>query len=452
MRKLLLSLVLPGTVLCAAQAQPNSSIVAGPMIGHVEMRTANLWMQFNRNVTKATVLYAAKGSGAEKVVSVTLQGGEFNTGVAVLSSLEPGTTYTYRIRLNGAGQPVARGELTTQSLWQWRAPAPDFSFLTGSCAYFNEPPYDRPGKPYGLDSSIFLSMAKEKAAFTLWLGDNWYTREADYMSNWGLFKRASRDRSLPVLQPLLKAMPQYAIWDDHDYGPNDAGKNYILKNTARNVFTQYWSNPSYGDGGEAVYTRLAWNDLDIFMLDDRWYRSSDRMRDSIDGKPNPDKKMFGEKQLEWLKNELLVSNENNNISFRIIATGSQVLNAFSPYDCFRHFPAEYADFMKFIDDHKIKGLIFLTGDRHHSEIIKMERSGNYPLYDITVSPFTSNISKTSGAEVNNPSRVGAEIDVQNYARLSFSGAAQDRKATVEFIGLHGEKLGSWSVGLKELTP
>lgn len=421
------------------------------MIGHVEMRTANLWMQFGRDVTKAAVHYTAKKSVAAQRVPMTLQGGEFNTGVAVLSSLEPGTTYTYEISINGAQKAAARGEFTTQSLWQWRGPAPDFSFLTGSCAYFNEPMYDRPGKPYGLDSSIFLSMAKEKAAFTLWLGDNWYTREADYMSNWGLFKRASRDRSLPVLQPLLKAMPQYAIWDDHDYGPNDAGKNYILKNTARHVFTQYWSNPSYGDGGEAVYTKITWNDVDIFMLDDRWYRSSDRMRDSIDGKPNPDKKMFGEKQLEWLKNELLVSNENGNISFRIIATGSQVLNAFSPYDCFRHFPVEYADFMKFLDDHKIKGLIFLTGDRHHSEIIRMERNGSYPLYDVTVSPFTSNIAKTSGEEINNPGRVGAEIDVQNYARLSFSGAGPDRKATVEFIGLHGEKLSSWSVGLRELV-
>ena len=48
--------------------------------------------------------------------------------------------------------------------------APEFSFLAGACSYFNEPIYDRPGKPYGSDSSIFETMAKEKAAFMLWLG------------------------------------------------------------------------------------------------------------------------------------------------------------------------------------------------------------------------------------------------------------------------------------------
>ncbi len=97
-----------------------------------------------------------------------------------------------------------------------------FSFITGSCAYFNEPVYDRPGKPYGGDSIIFESMAKDTAAFALWLGDNWYTREVDLLSPWGLWYRASRDRAQPVLMKPIEDMPQYAIWDDHDYGPDNS--------------------------------------------------------------------------------------------------------------------------------------------------------------------------------------------------------------------------------------
>jgi len=68
--------------------------------------------------------------------------------------------------------------------------------------------------------------------------------------------------------------------------------------------------------------------------------------------------MFGEQQMEWLKNALLQSNGNSNITFKIIATGSQVLNPTSPFDCFRHYSAEYKEMMDFIKDNHINGVIF----------------------------------------------------------------------------------------------
>lgn len=422
------------------------------MLGNTELRTATVWLQFAQTVTTAELRYKNKtNSDSTSVVQFGLSGGEFNTGTALLTGLEPGITYQYSVFVNNTKQPVTSGKVTTQQLWQWRRPAPDFSFLTGSCAYINQPEYDRPGKPYGLDSSIFETMAKENSAFNLWLGDNWYTRESDYSSAWGLNYRPSRDRSLPVIQNLLKAMPQYAIWDDHDYGPNDADKSYILKDASRNVFIKYWPNPSYGMNDKGIFTKLTWNDVAIFMLDDRWWRDDDALPDSIRGIPNANKKMFGDEQMEWLKNALLFSTKNSNISFRIIATGSQVLNPLSPYDCLRHFPAEYNELIQFITNEKIDGVIFLTGDRHHSEIIKAERAGHYSLYDITVSPFTSTFAPTAGVEKNNMYRIGAEIDAQNYARFSFSGEGKNRKLTVDFKGLKGEVLGNWSVTLSDLS-
>ncbi|MEO5563385.1 MAG: alkaline phosphatase D family protein [Chitinophagaceae bacterium] len=432
-------------------AQSNSSIVSGPLLGHVELRTANVWIQFKPGIFSAVLQLREKGSTNIKTILTKLDGGEFNTTTFKISSLEPGKTYQYAIKKNATSPALAEGEFATQSLWQWRGDAPDFNFITGSCAYFNEPVYDRPGKPYGLDSSIFQTMGKEKSAFMLWLGDNWYTREADFYSEWGLRYRASRDRSLLILQPLFKNMAHYAIWDDHDYGPDNANKGYDLKRASRNAFTQYWANPNYGMNEEGIYSTYTWNDVDFFLLDDRWFRSSDMLADSIDGKPNPSKKMYGDEQLEWLKNALLLSMNNSNISFRIIVTGSQVLNPMAPSDCFRHFPAEYGELMKFIADRKINGVLFITGDRHHSEIIKTDRSGGYPLFDITVSPLTSGVSRTRGAEMTNPDRIGKEIDEQNYARFSFTGKVKERKLSVEFFGLHGEKLGSWSVGLKDVS-
>src|SRR5207247_4735628 len=141
-------------------------------------------------------------------------------------------------------------------------------------------------------------------------------------SEWGLNYRASRDRGLKILQPFWKAMPHYAIWDDHDYGWNDADKSFTLKDASRDVFMKVWANPSYGENGQGTYTKITWNDVDIFMLDDRWFRSNDKMKDSVDGKPNPAKKMYVEQQMEWLKNALLMSQVNHNINYRMIANCS----------------------------------------------------------------------------------------------------------------------------------
>jgi alkaline phosphatase D len=169
----------------------------------------------------------------------------------------------------------------------------------------------------------------------------------------------------------------------------------------------------------------------------------------MDGKPNPDKRMFGVQQMEWLKNSLLFSSA----TFKIIATGSQVLNTVSPYDKLVDFPAEYYELMSFLKEYKVNGVVFLTGDRHHSEIIKTERPGTYSLYDITVSPLTSGTHKFYGPEKDNPYRVFGLDEKQNYGKFSFSGPRNNRKLTVEFIGVKGDKLGEWSIHEKDLkTP
>jgi alkaline phosphatase D len=182
------------------------------------------------------------------------------------------------------------------------------------------------------------------------------------------------------------------------------------------------------------------------MTDDRWWRSDDEMKDSVDGFPNDEKKMLGEQQMEWLKNSLLYSNA----TFKIIVAGSQVLNPLSPFERFGNFPAEYDELMNFIKDYKINGVLFLTGDRHHSEIIKLNRPGDYSLFDITVSPLTSATHPFSGVEKNNPFRVLGIDEKQNYAKFSFSGRRGDRKLTVIFFGIKGDKLGEWSISEKEL--
>ena len=52
------------------------------------------------------------------------------------------------------------------------------------------------------------------------------------------------DRQIPELQRLLANTIHYATWDDHDYGPNDIGRNYWLRQEATDVFNLMWGNPS----------------------------------------------------------------------------------------------------------------------------------------------------------------------------------------------------------------
>jgi alkaline phosphatase D len=429
------------------EAQTKSLLVSGPMVGNVETRSAKIWAEFPIGTQKALVKYW-KQAEPKQVQSTGLaitSGFPFAPTQVELGGLEPGTAYQYQIWIDGKqGSPTCT--FTTKVLWQFRTEAPDFTFLTGSCTYFNEPIYDRPGKPYGGDSSIFLTMAQDPAAFMLWLGDNWYTREVDYHSAWGLWYRAHRDRSLPVLQPLLQNMAHYAIWDDHDFGPNDAGGYYGFKDVSRTVFSHYWANPYYGEEGKGIYSKFSYSDVDFFLLDDRTWRSEDNLPTTVNGQPNPDKRMLGPQQMKWLKESL----RNSTATFKMVVVGSQVLNPVSPFDKLLDFPIEHQELIDFISNQKISGVVFLTGDRHHTEIIRVERPGHYPLYDITVSPLTSGTHVFGKAEQQNPYRVLGIDQKQNYGKIRFSGKPGNRMLQIELKGIKGEILGNWEIQEKAL--
>lgn len=424
-------------------AVAQKGVVSGPWAGHVELRTASIWMEVESHVKSVEVRYAkADETSNQKTVKYDGALGKiFNPIKVELVALDFNTKYNYEVWVDGK-KISDKLSFTTKDLWNYRKPAPDFSFLTGSCAYFNEPVYDRPGRMYGFDSTIFSTMAKTPAAFNLWLGDSWYTREVDYSTVWGMNYRTALDRSRPILQPLLQAMPQYFIWDDHDFGPNNSGKEFIYKKESREIFKNYTLNPSYGDNDQGIYTRFGYSDVDIFMTDNRYFRSEQRYPDSINNLPNTEKTYFGKMQMDWLKNSLLQSRA----TFKIIASGSQVLNFATTYDCMCGYSAEFNELMDFIRDAKVEGVIFLTGDRHHSEVIRYNHKGVYTLYDITVSPLTAGIGKVRGSELNNTERIeGTLIEEHNFGKISVSGPKNERKLTVEYFGLKGDKLATWSI-------
>jgi alkaline phosphatase D len=447
MKKITLTLLL-STFLLSVFAQ--KALISGPMLGYVEHFEALVWAELSQKVKKAEIKYWEKGKPSTAVTQryegILQQ--PFNPIKFVLVGLKLNQTYDYQLVLDGKTQTLPYAtSFTTKELWEYRKPAPDFTFLAGSCSYVNDTIYDRPGKPYGSDYEIFDVMGNTPASFCLWLGDNTYTREVDFSSRYGMNYRYSHTRKLPNMQKLWASMSHYATWDDHDYGPNNANKSYRFKAESRQLFQNYWGNPSFGQKGEGIHTMIRYADCEFFMLDDRYFRSDDSMLDSINGKPNPDKRMIGAEQMDWLKNYLLQSEA----PFKFVCIGTQAMNDVTPFDALRHYPIEYYDLIDFITIHKIKGVMFMSGDCHHSIVVKKERKGTYPLYDIVGSAFTSGIYKLSKDEKEKLNYVKSSlVEEHNFSKISVSGERGNRRVKVEFVNKEGKTVGDFSVGEKEL--
>lgn len=417
-------------LLALAGTSQAASIVAGPMLGYRDMRTAAIWLQADGPGSAQIEYWRRDGSG-NRLRSEAMELGRQGDFTARfdITALTPGTAYSYQVLVDGQPSEVGGGSFVTEPLWQWRTDPPPTSVLLGSCAYINDPDYDRPGKSYGDGYQIFAAMAAQRADWMIWLGDHLYLREADHTSAWGIGARYRQVRSFPPLQPLLRSGHHVAIWDDHDYGPNDANAAYSLKEASLAAFKRHWANPSYGlPEAAGVFTVVHAGDADFFLLDNRWYRDAGRLQ-------AVDKAQFGPAQLRWLKNALL----NSTATFRIIVGGSQFLSESHPYEGWHHFADERSGFLAWLAEQKVDGVLFVSGDRHHTELLKLDRPGSYPLLDLTCSPMTSG-THPIGAEAGNPRRVaGTLLTERNFCRLDFSGPQKERHLTMRAYGSDGSE-------------
>jgi alkaline phosphatase D len=339
------------------------------------------------------------------------------------------------------GAPVQRPyplRFQSQILWQWRIDPPAFRIAVGSCFYVNEPRYDRPGNPYGGDYQILAAIARTRPDAMLWLGDNAYYREVDY-TRAGMLHRYTHTRSFPELQPLLGSVHHYAIWDDHDYGPNDSDRSWFLKETAREVFQLFWGNLTFGMGSDpGITTMFRWGDVEFFLLDDRYYRTPNRRRSGP-------RRILGPEQLEWLIDALTYSSA----PFKFVAIGGQVLNPRPEFETYsRISPNERQELLDRITAENISGVVFLTGDRHITELTKIDRAGHYPLYDLTVSPLTAG-PHTEGT-INPAAIPGTFVNQRNFAVLDFSGRRTDRSMKITVFDTNGRELWTRTIRAAEL--
>jgi alkaline phosphatase D len=138
------------------------NMVSGPMLGHQAKREATIWLE-TEGAKHVTLTYwpsdqpELKKSYTKRRLRPTpiaKQPLKF-----ILPLLEPGQSYDYSIIIDKVLQkfdyPLT---FKTQTLWEWREPPPQFSFLFGSCTYINDAAYDRPGTPYG----------RARKSFSIW--------------------------------------------------------------------------------------------------------------------------------------------------------------------------------------------------------------------------------------------------------------------------------------------
>lgn len=410
---------------------------AGPMLGPVTRHAATIWVQGDRAATVALeVAPENPAQPAWTTAPASLAAADDFTARFDLSGLAAGTAYRYRLVWNGAVLDAAYAFTTLARQ------AGDFKLYLGSCAHLHDPEVDA-GKPWSGSYEIYDRIAADAGADTqanlmLWLGDNIYLRANDYESPAGMAHRYRKVRSHPALQKLLPALPHYAIWDDHDYGPNDHNQSFVFKQTSLDLFRRYWPNPGAGlPGAPGIFTAFSVADADFFLLDDRWYRDSDRELSAAG------KALFGYEQMRWLKNALLASRAR----FKFIAAGSQFLNDLSRFEGWHNFREERTAFLDWLKANKVSGVIFLSGDRHHTELLRLDREDNYPLYELTCSPLSSGLHPVQPAEAANPARVpGTLVSAHNYCTLAAEGSGNARSLVMQSRDTAGRVL--WEARLE----
>ena len=325
----------------ARSADDAPYLALGPMVGHTGPRDTRIWAKASRGAQLAVRI----GTDAALVDARDVKGPVLGAdsdfmGHVRIEGLQPLTTYYYSVVLDGRPAMVRPYPSFTT------APEPGAPGKTrvafSSCV----------GRSGFLTAAIWAEMsARTRFDLLLMLGDNTYADSTLPERQ----RRAYYDhRSVLGYAEITRRVPTYAIWDDHDYGPNDSDRTAEGKEISLRTFQQFWANAGYGQADDpGVYFKFSRGDVDFFMLDNRYHRSPNRAPD--DGT----KTMLGAAQLAWFKREVLASRAK----VKFIASGSE----WEPYghlDSWTSFARERDEIFAFLREHDVQGVLLLSGDRH----------------------------------------------------------------------------------------
>ena len=428
-----ITMVLCGLTGAVEQVMAQAYLRAGPMLGYNTMREVAVWVQ-TTEAAEVRLRYWPINDVRDIYYSASAKTNPQGAFCATLiaDSLQAGTIYEYQILLGSRALPNLEPlRFQTQKLWEFRSDPPTFTFALGSCFYANEPAYDRPYERYGGSDSIFLEIDSLRPDFMLWLGDNTYLRPGDFDSRSGVLHRYSHTRAVAELQPLLRHAHHYAIWDDHDYGPNDSDRSYVHKHWTREAFDLFWANPAtrHPQLLPGIGTQFRYGDAEFFLLDDRTFRAPNHCQ-TCDPQP-----LLGQAQVDWLI-EALVS---SGATWKFVAVGNQFVSDAPIWENFSaNHAAERAEILRRLQAERLQNVIFLTGDRHHSELSHLVQA-QLEVYDFTVSPLTAGaVGDKARREGNTLLVEGSYYGERNFGTVTLAGPRQSRTATLRLYSAKGE--------------
>ena len=355
-------------------------IQAGPMVGHVGDSEARVWLRIKAgSVISATLQQAGNTFLPSRIESL-----ESGFHLVRFATLLPGKACEVDLNVSRDGD---RESVKTTFR---TAPKPStvgrVEVAFGSCSKVSQ--YKT--------APIFKAVAAQQPDMMIFAGDNSYFIVGDGsdkhfntsgpVGDWlfpeGMVNRHLITRVNPDLQDMLRSVPCYGIWDDHDYGPNNADRTFALREEATKAFIQMWANPAYGTAETpGTFSAFRHGPLEVFLLDDRYYKYSPQEHDDVTPETGS---IWGAEQLAWLLQGL----KDSTAPVKLIANGTQVISQSEGGEGhYREARGELDTLLAYLSEHKIGGVVFLTGDRHFSEAMQQALPSGPLVVECTSSPL-----------------------------------------------------------------
>lgn len=273
-----------------------------------------------------------------------------------------------------------------------------------------------------LQNTLWKEIEKNNPSIWIWGGDIIYT-DTEYMTF--MEKNYLKQKNNTEYKNFIKNVDVLGTWDDHDYGLNDGGKEYLKREESQQLFLDFFDVPKNDirRKQKGIYYSKDYfvekNNVKIIILDTRYFRTS-LTRDTLSTKRykpalTNEGTMLGKKQWNWLENEL----KSSKADYNIIMSSIQFLSYEHGFESWGNMPSEVDKFEKLLASSKAKNVILLSGDRHISEISKKEIQGlSYPIIDFTSSGMTH--SYTSFKSEPNKYRIADVVSEKSFGILTIN--------------------------------
>lgn len=293
------------------------------------------------------------------------------------------------------------------------------TIVFGSCTHQDNP------------NQLWEEINAESSDLFILLGDNIY---GDSHNMDTLKAKYDKQKARPAYQKLIKNTHVIGIWDDHDYGVNDGGKQFHRKDSSKLLMLDFLDVAEDDEirNRQGAYSshELVHGDrvIKIFLLDTRYFRDT-LIADTLTNNRyfiNETGDILGEAQWAWLKSEL----SNSTADINIIGSGIQVIAKEHGFEKWSNFPTSRNRLLKLIGETSPSNTLIISGDRHIAELSAMEVDGlNYPLYDFTASGLTHTWSEVW--EEANQYRIGELIIKRNYGVIEIDWEAEEADLLVK---------------------